>query len=771
MTGSTFTAGNRGSVAGMHTLVQGLTLASPTTPSPTPPATQTTFGASTTSIFNNPDRDSTPSSTDSASTPSGAGVRSQPFAARRLSYALDSGKTNGSAVKEVDDPTSTPSHGKSGAGGPDTPSRNLAAASPQGNPRNSNSTYRGSDSVKLEDFLYNRGYREGACSDITFIAFGSRYRLHRLILDRSPFFSSFFNGGPWVESDSSEITLLPEGTDPHIDQHSFELALARLYGHVEKEEEEKHAMSLLAAASYLRMQDLAESCVTSLLRNLKTSNMAETIKFVTNSYYGPLTDRLRESAKALLYRDGWEMPFTDWDGISGEIAAEIAGYEGFFVPSEYHRYCFVRELINWRIKTCYSPEDASLESTYMKVPEATTPDSPLQEDIDDGVSTIGLGDDDADIKPLRDLLETGIFYIHMSFEELQKVAEDTDILGRPTVSVNTIREALWQQTILRQRVLNAPNDSPELGITKTEYVFSKSPRKGKSPSRSPTPGQNSRLGIMTPGHSQVDLFDIMRTKQGRRYYIPTEDSSTTVIGDCPPAELPPHQNSANRGNHRGLPPNTDDKLTAEIEEKETEAGEELRYSEFPPFRFSAEFKNIRCLKERKRVYSKTVFYAGSYWNIYIQKVKSTKNLQLGVYLHRAKDREGSAAGRDSEQLVGIINANQKSEAEDGETTLLDPDVTMSTTISSRPSPAPEITVPALGHYVDSRPMIQTYFKIFSPSRKGKMLSMFSSRPDSFNFSQSWGWKSSSLILDEGILSGDGSDKDSRLRFMVVLGNV
>jgi hypothetical protein len=606
----------------------------------------------------------------------------------------------------------------------------------------------GSDSVKLEDFLYNRGYREGACSDVTIIAFGTRYRLHKLILDRSPFFSSFFNGGPWVESDSSEITLLPHDTDPHITQHALELALARLYGHVDKEEEEKHAMSLLAAASYLRMQDLAESCVTSLLKNLKTSNMAETFSFVTNSYYGPLTDRLRESAKALLYRDGWEMPFTDWDGISGDIAAEIAGYEGFYVPSEYHRYCFVKDLINWRLKRCYTPEEALIDGTYMKVPEAPVPD----DEIDDGISSIELGDDDADIKPLRDLLETGIFYVHMSFEELQKIAEDTDVLGRPTVSVDIIKEALWQQTILRQKVLNAPNDNPELGITKTEHIFPKSPSKGKSPSRSPTPGHNnSRLGIMTPGHSQLDLFDIMRIKPGKKYYIPTEDSSTTVIGDYPPTEQPV------RVHHRP----DDSKLSADIDDKDPqrpgEAGEELRYSDFPPFRFSAEFKNIRALKERKRVYSKTVFYAGSYWNIYIQKVKSTKNIQLGVYLHRAKDREATTRG-DSSELLGVLDA-------DGDTA----DMSSISLASARPAPPSEVSVPALGHYVDSRPMIQTYFKIFSPSRKGKMLSMFSSRPDSFNFSQSWGWKSSSLILDEGMLGEGGSDKDSRLRFMVVLG--
>jgi len=661
--------------------------------------------------------------------------------------------------------------------------------------------------------LYNRGFLQGACSDVTIIAFGAQYRLHRLILDRSSFFSSCFNGGPWAEADSSEITLSPEATDPNIEKHAFELALARLYGHVDKAEEDKHAMPLLATASYLRLQDLAESCVASLLRNLKTSNIADTIRFVTNSYYGPLTDRLLDSAKALLYRDGWEMPLSEWDGISGEIAAEIAGYEGFYVPTEYHRYCFVKGLTNWRIKTAYLADESPVDGSFLKIPENPdhdylSPADMTRHDLDDGISSLGDDEVDADIQPLRDLLETGIYYIHMSFEELQKITEDVDILGLPFVSEATIRDALWQQTVLRQKVLNAQNDNPELGISKTEYAQPSAPAKGGKTHKTLDGKSTKSIGYLTPctSTSQLDLFTDHGQKTKRKYFIPTEDSSTMVIGDYP--EQTPHVSVSGRGQPRGgatlggnnsssndnaapstptsASTSTSTAANPDSSSKASGNGDEIRYSDFPPFRFSAEFKNIRCLKERKRVYSKTVFYAGSCWNIYIQSVKGARGTQLGVYLHRAKDREGngasSAGNRENDQLIGLIsslNQNQKSEAEEGDTTLHEGDTTSGTlpsrpganTSASRATPPPstEVSVPALGHYVDSRPIIQTYFKIFSPSRKGKMLSIFSSRPDSFNFSQSWGWKSSSLILDEGMLGGEGNEKDSRLRFMVVLG--
>ena len=80
------------------------------------------------------------------------------------------------------------------------------------------------------------------------------------------------------------------------------------------------------------------------------------------------------------------------------------------------------------------------------------------------------------------------------------------------------------------------------------------------------------------------------------------------------------------------------------------------------------------------------------------------------------------------------------------------------------------------------------------------MSVYESAPDKFNFSQSWGWKSSTLMLDDGMVSDDGGETmqvgvldvppdggvaegnpggvkaktergDGRLRFMVVIGNI
>ena len=69
-----------------------------------------------------------------------------------------------------------------------------------------------------------------------------------------------------------------------------------------------------------------------------------------------------------------------------------------------------------------------------------------------------------------------------------------------------------------------------------------------------------------------------------------------------------------------------------------------------------------------------------------------------------------------------------------------------------------------------RPTIRTYFKIYSPSKAGRLLSIYESAPDKFDVSKSWGWKSSQMQLEDGCDTAKSS-KDGKLRYMVVIGNI
>ena len=168
-------------------------------------------------------------------------------------------------------------------------------------------TYLAAESTPLPNHLYTKGLLGGRHSDIMVHAFGAKYPLHRLLLDRAPFFYSAFSA-PWSESHAAEITLHPEDVDPNITQAAFELALKRLYGCHRVEEEDHEAIGLFATGCWLDMADLIEASIHSLLRQMCPPRLASYIRFVTGSYYGKHGDRVLAACKAMLCREAYEMP-------------------------------------------------------------------------------------------------------------------------------------------------------------------------------------------------------------------------------------------------------------------------------------------------------------------------------------------------------------------------------------------------------------------------------------------------------------------------------
>jgi hypothetical protein len=735
------------------------------------------------------------------------------------------------------------------------------------------------------------------------------------MLDRAAFFSSALSG-PWIESKASEMTLHPEDIDSNITQVSFELALKRLYGAAVPEEEDAEAVSLFATACWLEMPDVIDSSIASMLRQMSTATLAPLIKLVTTNYYGRPGDKILASAKAMLCRDGWKMPTKYWDGIPGDIVREIVGGDGFFINGEWDRWVLAKRLLDRNLKALAveaglvdpvswskvrkAPETANLmavrfDSVYRKNAMAT------------GAAPDGLHRwislyTHPDIEPLLVLLDEGIHYIHLDFEQLQYIRRARDILGLPMMPDKVISNALWMQMELRQKVLNAKETDMELGLSES---INESPQLRTASMADPKGKQRADSSSDGPEFEDDDIASNSWDGNGkpRKFWIPSADCNIVMGGATDPGIISsPNQQSnrlsatiqpedvqwasdfaANPSDTRGIPQIVRPHSAADSSTSEMRP---VSYSHFPPFRFAVEFPSPRLLKEKKRVYSRTIFYSGSWWNLYIQKVRRGKNPQLGVYLHRAKEREteevlaagGAGAGSQQAAANGSVDERighleremmmradrraaerrrlmttrrRSNEAPDpdpeNDSNSTDPDADLATAngdslnlprtrltgfrksseldvlsnFPTRPankgnyhdedsdlSPSnsdqedPEIAaltrttrVPTLPPYIDTRPTIKTYFKIYSPSKGGRMLSVYESAPDTFNFSQSWGWKSSTLMLDDGMFEGDGvgvggvgvsgvagEDADvllpsekrgdaNKLRFMIAIGNV
>lgn len=362
----------------------------------------------------------------------------------------------------------------------------------------------------IEEHLYQRGYLSGVCSDISINAFGKSYALHRIILDRSPFFSSLF-AGPWKDADTPVLDL--DFSDPNISQPALDIAVQRLYGHIILPEEDVVA-SLLATGAYLDLQDLVEECLTTLLRTLNPANVSKRYQFARGKqYYGEASEKLAEACYTLLCHAGSSMLLDQWDGISNDVAAEVISSDAFWVEGEYERYCFARDFIKRRRSQASE-----------------------------------------DIQVIEQVLVTGIHYLHLPFETLQLILTDKDDAGAPIVAPQVVHNALWQQTNLRQTIVSADPGNPSLNLAAEDG-----------------------------------------------WSVPSKDTMTDPFNSEEDAEVIPVI-SEKMGSDVTSP-------IQEIEESTTTA------SPYPPFRFSVEFRGIRALTEGEKVYSRTVFYAGSHWRV------------------------------------------------------------------------------------------------------------------------------------------------------------
>jgi len=674
------------------------------------------------------------------------------------------------------------------------------------------------------------------------------------------------------------------------------LAIRKLYGVDISQDSDVEAVGLFATGCWLEMQDLIDSAIESILRQMAPDNLSYLIRLVTTNYYGRSGDRILESAKAMLSRNGWEMPLKHWDDMPGDIIRELIGSDGFFVDSEWDRWVLAKRILDRRLR------QAAVEAGLMQRGQKPIPRAPNSAHLMavrfDGVyrqsavttshTSSGVQDEwlaiytTPDIERILVLLDEGIHYIHMEYEQLDFIRNARDVFGLPVMPELVISNALWQQLALRQRVLNTDESAQELGLCQTPAV-----------PETLDIATNSEGAVATKEKPKKEIEVESDSWDGngkpRKFWIPSSDCNIVLGNGADPVVTTSSsfQRHATRLSASIQPedaqwatdfastpstltnPNTRiDQSLRPISAGGGNAGQPkpISCTEYPPFRFSAEFPNPRFLKEKKRVYSRTVSYAGSLWNIYIQKVRSAKNVQLGVYLHRAKDREAEdilhsnylsqknngsvderigqlerdmlmhgdrrSARRSARDVINDQAAEEDTSGSGGDPdpnrlALRDPHsnrfsvnsrrITATThfpftTDTDTDSPSfpiamfddpdssdaesdsesPSLTYPnpsrtrrtqsSLPAYVDARPTIKTYFKIYSPSKGGRMLSIYESAPDRFNFSQSWGWKSSTLMLDEGSVGGVAGDEgegkkskglrgEGKLRFMVVIGNL
>lgn len=105
-------------------------------------------------------------------------------------------------------------------------------------------------------YIYQALFKEHRNYDISVMAIGKVWRLHKVYLCQSPYFASMFNGS-WRESDSNFVNI--EIVDPKVNLEALDTVFGALYLD-EVTIDPKSVISVLATATLFQMDGLIDRC-------------------------------------------------------------------------------------------------------------------------------------------------------------------------------------------------------------------------------------------------------------------------------------------------------------------------------------------------------------------------------------------------------------------------------------------------------------------------------------------------------------------------------
>ncbi|KAI0044370.1 hypothetical protein FA95DRAFT_1597434 [Auriscalpium vulgare] len=395
-----------------------------------------------------------------------------------------------------------------------------------------------------------------------------------------------------------------------------------------------------------------------------------------------------------------------------------------------------------------------------------------------------------------------------TLDDLVSVSNDlSPTTNQPYVPLEIIQSAHWDYSLVRHRIVggrssaSSPPSSPtrtapakDLGLASTipEITGKLHTEKDKDRPYWPVPADASaRIGPTDnsiEGASMDELFEVRSAS---------------------PAGARPQRTSMPESAFFGL--KTERRLASELVSGPHPGP--THWLPYPPFRFSVEFWDVDALREKLRLHSQTIWYAGTLYNVYVQLVrKKSQGAQLGVYLHRQStvDPIPASSTPSALRLTDKLDSSSRARAQSQSQSPSPPSSRVNapsspiyysssglpifpasrsdTPVPGSPSPSspagsslPATAPPIVPSqpYRDPRGAVSAYFSISCASATGASITRFTSAPDVFTVSQSWGWKSSSLRTEEYLeVPKDGESsaglpggKEVSLRVTVVIGIV
>mmetsp|Transcript_17903 Transcript_17903/g.29412 ORF Transcript_17903/g.29412 Transcript_17903/m.29412 type:complete len:563 (-) Transcript_17903:327-2015(-) len=164
------------------------------------------------------------------------------------------------------------------------------------------------DVTDLLDYLQTTAWNNKANSDITLEVLGDTYCLHKVLIERCPFFKSMFSER-WNQSEENRVSMKLNAKDyPGITRKSVRQALQSLYGYSASLESVKDAVDLLASAQYFGLERLQFQSERYLLDNVCLESVHLLYQFFHSVCIGACGESILAACRSLLLRKGYQNP-------------------------------------------------------------------------------------------------------------------------------------------------------------------------------------------------------------------------------------------------------------------------------------------------------------------------------------------------------------------------------------------------------------------------------------------------------------------------------
>ncbi|KAK7035332.1 hypothetical protein VNI00_011863 [Paramarasmius palmivorus] len=358
--------------------------------------------------------------------------------------------------------------------------------------------------------------------------------------------------------------------------------------------------------------------------------------------------------------------FEPGQGLSPRWIRALISSDSLFVPDELARYAFAKRVVELRRKL----RRGSSES-FVLLPGDKGKGKETQQQQQEYVL---LPEEEAEEREWSALFESGIYYANLSPADLIIISTDiSPTINAPYVPLRVIQAANWDHTTLRHIISVSPQspsgsikEKKDLGITISGAdIYARQEHLAQQDSVRPyflIPHDESlRVGdtINTSGgalsegniHNNISMDELF-AKSFASYSPSTSSKSfSKSSADSNPAT------TSNERSFFGLLPDTLDTLlrlsspptnnrsilplATPLLKVPDALTSRRNYSTYPPFRFSVEFWDLDSLKDKQRLHSQTVWYAGSLFNVYVQVVKKKEKEPIvgSTFTERQRERE------------------------------------------------------------------------------------------------------------------------------------